>query len=79
MIRVVAAAGILVQLGGLGWVDGADRRGLFISSGQLGLVPLLQVVDDRLNDGWLNDRWLNDRCFNWGLLGWFLVHSAFPF
>ena len=76
MIRVVTPSPILIQLGGLGRSEGADRRGLFSrrSKRRFDFVGSLEIIEDRLNDGWRNDLWFN----NCGLLR-FLVHGAFPF
>jgi hypothetical protein len=73
VVRVVTAAAILIEFGGLGRMNGADRRDVVLR--RFGFVGFLQIIDDRLNNRWSNDGWFNCR----GLLVWFVVHSSCPF
>ena len=52
-VRIVAAAGVLIEFGGLWRMQGAAWWRDFVRGGLFGGVLPLQIVDDRLNDrGW---------------------------
>lgn len=52
-VRIIAAAGVLIEFGGLRRMQRAAGWRDFVRSGLYGGVVSLQIVDDRLNDrGW---------------------------
>lgn len=64
-VWIVASAWILVEFGGLRWMQGTAGRRDFVGLGLLSWIVFPKIVDDRLNDGW---------CFRW-----FLAHGYTSF